>query len=388
MYATIKWATHFQVIRLWKSGLRTTARTTVATGRPGVRIPVRQQSKAVAATAAPTSTDGPQAPRKREPTIPAVSVFNSELFLDADVEMIDANATHGHGRTVSETMAMDVCADEASTDDDYYDPDPVFVSEYQADIFSYKRELEIKLMPKADFMDYQPQLTWHHRMQMIEWLVQVHERFMLLQETLHLCVNFLDRFMSKEIIRADEFQLMGIVALLLASKYEEIQSPSIHALVTLASNTYTAAEIRSGEVRMLRVLQYDLGHPGPMSFLRRISRVDDYNVDLRTMAKYLVDVTLCDHRFLTVPSSMIAALAYRTSMLLLEWHEGWTEEHVKWSGYTEETLMASINVLLTMLEDPKSTHPALFCKYEDPQLLSPSTYVQNLGVKKLEALHF
>ncbi|KAF9167134.1 hypothetical protein DFQ26_005746 [Actinomortierella ambigua] len=394
--------------------LVSTASTSSSTARSNMRIPIpppqqqrhrERRGPAAPSNTASASTEHLPAPRKRELIIPAVPMFDSELFLDVDIEMVDKDGSARHRRTLSDNLAVDMMSMDMSSEDasrtnggynghsneddnDEYDPDPVFVSEYQADIFAYKRELEIKLMPDPDFMDRQPELTWHYRVHLIEWLIQVHERFGLLQETLHLCVNYLDRFLSRMVITVDKLQLAGIVALLLASKYEEIQSPSIQTLVELASHQYTAEQVRSAEIQMLRALQYDMGHPGPMSFLRRISRVDGYDVDLRTMAKYLVDVTLCDHRFVVVPSSMVAAIAYRTSMLLLlDRAKGcWTDQHERWSGYAESTLAAGVNVLLNMLERPELTHPVLFEKYQDPQLLSPSTYVHGLGVELLCAL--
>ncbi|KAF9973390.1 hypothetical protein BGZ73_003352 [Actinomortierella ambigua] len=375
----------------------TTSTTTTSTVRSGLRIPVPQQHRqrrGPTAPSTPAMTVAPSgrtpAPRKREPIIPAVPNFDSEMFMDVDVEMIDKDAQDRHRCTVTDTMSMEMSSEDTPRPEEYddeYDPDPVFVSEYQADIFAYKRELEIKLMPDPDFMDRQPELTWHYRVHLIEWLIQVHSRFSLLQETLHLCVNYLDRYLSRKIIKVDDMQLSGLVALLLASKYEEIQSPSIKVLVELASNKYTAAQVRSTEVEMLQVLQYDLGHPGPMSFLRRISRVDDYDVDLRTLSKYLIDVTLCDHRFVVVPSSMVATLAYRTSMLLLDRKASWTSQHERASGYAESTLVAGVNVLLTMLERPELTHPVLFEMYQDPALLHASTYVHKLGVEWLWSLH-
>ncbi|KAF9365879.1 hypothetical protein BGX34_007828 [Mortierella sp. NVP85] len=265
------------------------------------------------------------------------------------------------------------------------DSDPMILPEYQASIFSYERELEIKFLPDPDYMSRQSDLQWQYRVQLIEWLVQVHSRFDMLQETMHLCVNYLDRFLSKTIIPVDQLQLAGTVALLLASKYEETQSPAIEDLVYVSGEAYTPARIRQAELEMLRTLNYDLGAPGPMNFLRRISRADHYDVDIRTLAKYLIDVTLCDHRFIGLPSSIIAALSYRASMKLLFRGE-WTSKHVSYSGYAEAMLNAGINVLLMVLEQPRVTHSTIFAKYQDKRYMNSSEYVRRLGIAQLRAL--
>ncbi|KAG0299463.1 hypothetical protein BGZ98_010029 [Dissophora globulifera] len=276
-------------------------------------------------------------------------------------------------------MDLDFMADQ-----EYMEPDPTLVSEYQDAIFAYKQEMEIKLLPDPYYMNRQSDLTWHYRTQLIEWLVQVHDRFDLLQETMHLCVNYLDRFLSKIAIPIDQLQLAGMVALLLASKYEEIQSPAIEELVFLGGNVYTAARVRLAEIGMLHALNYDMGAPGPMSFLRRISRVNDYDMDIRVLAKYFSDVTLCDHRFIGLPSSMIAAVSYRASMALLFRGE-WTAMHEQVSGYAEPMLKAWVNILLVMLEQPAQTHHAVFLKYQSESFMKSSEYVQSLGVAQLRA---
>ena len=53
---------------------------------------------------------------------------------------------------------------------------------------------------------------------LVEWLVQVHQRFQLAQETLYLTVTLVDRFMSKTVVSHDKIQLVGVAALLIASK--------------------------------------------------------------------------------------------------------------------------------------------------------------------------
>ncbi|KAF9360885.1 hypothetical protein BGX26_007302, partial [Mortierella sp. AD094] len=321
----------------------------------------------------------PKKPSKAQhgPLIPAVPLFDTP---NSEHSMEDLTLTVDDSQTFVPDMDLDIIPEQ-----DGYEQDPTLVSEYQASIFAYKREMEIKLMPDPNYMSRQSDLTWRYRVLIIDWLVQAHDQFDLLQETMHLCVNYLDRFLSKVIIPVDQLQLAAIVALLLASKYEEIQAPAIEALVHICNYVYTRTRVREAEIGMLRALNYDMGAPGPMSFLRRISRADNYDVDIRTLAKYLIDVTLCDHRFIGHPSSMIAAVGYRASMRLL-FRGDWTSEHECYSGYTELMLIGGINVLLTMLERPDQSHQALFKKYQDERHMKASEYVQQLGLPVLQSL--
>ncbi|EEC47909.1 predicted protein, partial [Phaeodactylum tricornutum CCAP 1055/1] len=60
---------------------------------------------------------------------------------------------------------------------------------------------------------------------LVDWLVEVHTKFRLIPETLYLCVNIIDRYLSQVETVRKRLQLVGITAMLIASKYEEIYPP-------------------------------------------------------------------------------------------------------------------------------------------------------------------
>ena len=53
-------------------------------------------------------------------------------------------------------------------------------------------------------------------------ILQAHLRFGLMPETLYLTVNIIDRYLSIQTVTRKELQLVGVTAMLIASKYEEI----------------------------------------------------------------------------------------------------------------------------------------------------------------------
>lgn len=171
-------------------------------------------------------------------------------------------------------------------------------------------------------MDNQVEIQWSMRAILMDWLIQVHNRFSLLPETLFLCVNYIDRFLSCKIVSLGKLQLVGATALFIASKYEEINCPSVEEIVYMVDKGYTADEILKAERFMLSMLQFELGCPGPMSFLRRISKADDYDLETRTLAKYFIEITIMDERFVGSPPSYIAAGAHLLARMMLrkgEW---------------------------------------------------------------------
>lgn len=196
--------------------------------------------------------------------------------------------------------------------------DTTMVAEYGDEIFQYMRELEVKMLPNAHYMDNQAEIQWSMRSVLMDWLVQVHQRFGLLPETLFLCCNYIDRFLSCKIVSLGKLQLVGATAIFVAAKYEEINCPSVQEIVYMVDNGYTVDEILKAERFMLSMLQFELGWPGPMSFLRRISKADDYDLETRTVAKYFLELTIMDERFVGSPPSFIAAGAHCLARMMLK----------------------------------------------------------------------
>ncbi|KAJ1769317.1 B-type cyclin [Coemansia sp. RSA 1813] len=267
-----------------------------------------------------------------------------------------------------------IMMDEINAFEADVDPlDTTLIPEFSDDIFGYMRELEVSLMPNPNYVAKQPMLSWPTRAILIEWLVQVHHRFNLLPETLYLCVNFVDRFLSAKEIVVNKLQLVGAVSLLIAAKYEEIHIPSVKDMEYMVEKNYSEEEILRAERYILRMLNFDLGWPGPLSFLRRISKADDYDMATRTLAKYLIEVTLIDERFIGVPCSKVAATAHYLALRFLD-KGPWTRAHAFYSGYFESELLPHAMVLVELLMQPRR-HRAIYEKYADRRFLRASEFI-------------
>lgn len=202
--------------------------------------------------------------------------------------------------------------------DDEDADDPLMVSEYVNEIFDYLRELESTTQPNPTYMDNQKDLQWKMRGILIDWLIEVHTRFRLLPETLFLAVNIVDRFLSRKVILLEKLQLVGVAAMFIAAKYEEVFSPHVQYFRHVADDGFTEEEILQAERVVLSTLNYNLSYPNPMNFLRRISKADQYDFQTRTVAKYLMEISLLDHRFMEFLPSHVAAAAMYLSRMMLE----------------------------------------------------------------------
>lgn len=258
-------------------------------------------------------------------------------------------------------------------DEDTYDV--TMVAEYAPEIFNYLHELEHRLAPDANYMDNQDELRWEMRSVLVDWVVQVHQRFNLLPETLFLTINYIDRFLSRRRVSLSRFQLVGAVALFIAAKFEEINCPTVREVAYMADNAYSVEDFLKAERFMIDVLEFDMGWPGPMSFLRRTSKADDYDYETRTLAKYFLEITIMDSRFVALQPSWLAAGAHYLLRKML--NKGpWTELHVFYSGYTEEQLRPLARIYMEICQNAEQGHRAIFEKYQERRYRRSSLFVQ------------
>lgn len=279
----------------------------VANEAPKVTEPVVKAAKPVA------KVETKQPKKKEEKPVVAAAAVR------ATMTAVEISSVHEVKETTKAIpvpkKAVEVKVPQFIEDDD--DDDPLMVAEYANEIFDYLRSLEETTQPNPDYMDAQEGLHWDQRGILVDWLIEVHTKFHLLPETLYLAINIIDRFLSVKVVMIDRLQLVGITAMFIAAKYEEVFSPHIGHFKYLADDTFTEEEILRAERFMLQTLDYNLSYPNPMNFLRRISKATDYDQDTRTVAKYLMEISLVDYRLMEyLPSHVAAAAMYLSRMVL------------------------------------------------------------------------
>lgn len=173
-------------------------------------------------------------------------------------------------------------------------------------------------MPNPAYMDAQKELGWSMRGVLTDWLIQVHARFRFIPETLFLAVNILDRFLSARVVSVNKLQLVGVACLFVAAKAEEIFSPSMSNFIFIADNAFTDNELLQAERYILKTLDWNLSYPSPINFLRRASKADEYNIQVRTVAKFFLEISVVEWRLLHAPPSLLAAASIWLGRLVLD----------------------------------------------------------------------
>lgn len=214
----------------------------------------------------------------------------------------------------SRTFGTDLT--NASKPDSDKKSDPI-LGEYTADIYQHLHSTEAKFMPKAGYMLMQDNINEKMRNVLIDWLIEVHHKFKLLDETLFLTVNILDRYLSKTQVAKEQLQLIGVSSMLIACKYEEIYTPEIKDFVYITDSAYTSEEVLEFENKILRALDFDVTVPSSFRFLQRYCKVCEFDDLAFNFSRFVLELSLVDYKYLKYrPSNLAAASMYVTQKVM------------------------------------------------------------------------
>ncbi|XP_071785357.1 G1/S-specific cyclin-E-like [Asterias amurensis] len=108
-------------------------------------------------------------------------------------------------------------------------------------------------------LDSHPSLEKRMRAILLDWLIEVCEVYRLHRETFYLATDFIDRYLAKvNNLPKSQLQLIGITALFIAAKLEEIYPPKLHDFSYVTDGASTDQEILKQELIILKALKWDL----------------------------------------------------------------------------------------------------------------------------------
>ncbi|XP_076544464.1 G2/mitotic-specific cyclin-B [Osmia lignaria lignaria] len=256
---------------------------------------------------------------------------------------------------------------------------PSLVSIYSNDIYAYLRDLESKFPITKGYLNGL-EVTPKMRSVLIDWLVEVHQQFHLMQETLYLTVAIIDRFLQAfHSIDRKRLQLVGVTAMFIASKYEEMYSPDINDFVYITDNAYSKLEILQMEMLIVKTLDYSFGRPLPLHFLRRYSKAGKALPIHHTMAKYFLEQSLVYYEMCHYPPSLIAAAAIYLAFAIIGTDDEdekvvWTHTLAHYSTYIKNDVLPVVReTAIIMINADKSKYQAVRKKYAQPKYMKISS---------------
>lgn len=229
------------------------------------------------------------------------------------------------------------------------------MSTYIGDIMAYFKATEQKYMAPANYPDStgvnHQALSKSMRAGVINWIVKVHKKFKLKQETLFLAINVVDRFLATRAVAKDKLTLVAATSLLLASKFEDQWAPLVVDLVYVGSNSFTIAEVHTMECAILNALKFEISVPTVFPFLARVVKAAQLDTNASQLASYIAEVALHNYEVIKFPPSIIAAASVALALRMSK-RGGWSSACACTTGYAEAAItpcMQEINGMLKVL---------------------------------------
>ncbi|KAJ7443774.1 cyclin-like protein [Mycena galericulata] len=244
--------------------------------------------------------------------------------------------------------------------------------EYGNEIQDHMHNMERLTMPSVEAMDQQPQIRWHMRRPLVEFLLDLqHTRYELF-ESLYLAVNMVDRYVSRRIVPVELYQLVACAALRIAAKFEDPKE-KVPTVAVLCCGTYQNLLFAKMEDHILSTLEWRLGHPTAETWLCFICRgVSTDDKGLRDIARFLMEMTLFHLNFLHYTPSDIALGAVALASSLCDW-SGWSGEQNTQSSLVFDRLDAQLS------QPSKDLPPTLLTKYAEASGLVLRQYSKRLS---------
>ena len=267
------------------------------------------------------------------------------------------------------TTVLNHRSKEASIDDiDKLDGDnELAVVDYIDDIYKYYKEAQHEWRP-IDYMGSQTEVNPKMRAILTDWLVEVTHKFELMPESMYLTIYVIDRFLSLQAVPRRELQLVGIAAMLIACKYEEIWAPEVNDFISIADNSYSRQQILSMEKNILNSMAWNLTVPTPYVFLVRFAKAAGSDKELENMIFFFAELALMEYGLVTVRPSLVAASAVYAARCTLKRSPIWTETLKHHTGFAEPQLLEPAKMLvMAHAAAPDSKLKAIYKKYSCEQ---------------------
>eukprot|EP00929_Paragymnodinium_shiwhaense_P039013 TRINITY_DN20529_c0_g1_i1.p1 TRINITY_DN20529_c0_g1~~TRINITY_DN20529_c0_g1_i1.p1 ORF type:complete len:533 (-),score=140.08 TRINITY_DN20529_c0_g1_i1:101-1699(-) len=200
------------------------------------------------------------------------------------------------------------------------------VSEYIPEVVDLLFQDEATCLVRAGFMEVQQAINGKMRAILVDWLVEVHMKYKLRPETLWLTVNIIDRYLALAQVARKRLQLVGVSAMFIASKFEDVRPPQANDFVYITDNAYTKQEVLHMECAILSALDFKVVVPTVAQFLEFFQQANNASKLEREASKFLAELSLPEYRLAHWRPSTLAAAAVLLGNELMGRSPVWSAE--------------------------------------------------------------
>jgi len=171
-----------------------------------------------------------------------------------------------------------------------------YIEEIIDNLYSEEENNEYKINP--DYFKFQAEINNKMRIILIDWLFEVNKKLKFNEDTFYTTVYIIDAYLSKKYIQRKKFQLLGVTALFIATKFNEIFSGRVREYALITDNAYNEKDILLMESDICKTLKFNFLVPTCLSFYQIFSKKIGIDGDLEKFqfGKFLIQNFLMDSK--------------------------------------------------------------------------------------------
>ena len=150
------------------------------------------------------------------------------------------------------------------------------------------------------------EITPEMRAMVVDWLLEVHQIFHFQEKCLFTTIQLMDKYLSKKTISIDQFQLLALTSLNIASKQEEVEYPILDNFITISKNTVTKQELIDMENDLLSTIKFSILSPTTLDFFQIYASVCNLNPVEISQGLYIMNILLIDINMLKYKNSILS----------------------------------------------------------------------------------
>ena len=161
------------------------------------------------------------------------------------------------------------------------DSNHVNEEEYMEEILDnfYTEEENNRFKINPNYFKLQTEINSKMRIILIDWIFEVNNKLKFREETFYTTIYIIDAYLSKKFIQRKKFQLLGVTALYIATKLNEIFSGSVKDYVFMTDRAYNEIDIISMESDICKTLNFNFLVPHCLSFFQIFSKKIGFDKD-------------------------------------------------------------------------------------------------------------
>lgn len=251
---------------------------------------------------------------------------------------------------------------------------PQLVEAFQTPILEYLKSKQNVYAIDKGYIKNQKGVNNRMRAILVDWLIDVNLKFKMLPQVLFMTVNVIDRYLAIRQVSRAELQLLGVTALMVVGKYEEIYPPLLKDYVSVCDNAYKREDIIRMEESIISALEFKLSQPSSFYFLQLIQQKIKLEPRPLMFVQYILENALLDTDALNFNNlTIVAGATYLVNKIFKRGR--WTHEYTLLCGVSEQEAKACAKQLYSIVQEIDSTNlTAVKRKFAAPEYFEISRY--------------